>query len=154
MPRRKIREELKREDFLLSSFEKSKSWIGENLRLCIVAALVIVLLGLSGWAFTAYKNGKNDRAQYFLATGIAKFQEYTIANKADSLSKAEADFKQVVKIGSDGPRDAAQLYLAQIALTKGKKEEAKALYKGIVKKPSNDIVKKLAETGLSSLEKN
>jgi predicted negative regulator of RcsB-dependent stress response len=154
MPRRKLREELKREDFLLSVFEKSKNWIRKNLRTCIVGALVVVLLGLSGWAFVAYKSGKNDRAQQLLANGISKFQEYTMANKADSLSKAEADFKQVVKVGSGGPRDAAHLSLARIAIAKENKQEAKALYARIIRKPSNGVVKKLAETGLSDMERS
>jgi len=152
MPRRKLREELKREDFFLSSFEKSRNWVRENLRICVVGALVVVLLGLSGWAFAAYTSGRNDRAQRLLATGISKFQEYTMANKADSLSQAEADFKQVVRISSDGTRDAAQLYLARIAAAKGNKQEARKLYARIAQKPSNDIIKKLAETGLSHLE--
>lgn len=154
MPRRKLREELKREDFLLSTFEKSKIWVRENVRNVIIGTIVVVLLALSGWAFAAYKAGKNDRAQHLLATGISKFQEYEMANKADALPKAEADFKEVVKNSSDGPRDAAQLYLARIAVAKGNKEEAKALYRRIVQKPSNSIVKKLAETGLLNIEKN
>jgi hypothetical protein len=154
MSKKKAKEELKREDFLLSAFDKTKVWIRNNLRVFIIGIAVVVFLGLSGWAFAAYKAGKSERAQYLLATGIAKFQEYSVAKKADSLPKAENDFKQVVKIGPAGPKDAARLYLARIAITKGNKEEAKALYEGVARNPSSDVIKKLAETGLSDLAKN
>jgi hypothetical protein len=154
MPRRKIREELKKEDFFLSTFEKWKTWIRENLRACIIGAGVVVLLGLSGWAFAAYQASKDERTQYVLATGIASFQEYATANKADALRKAEASFREVVKNSSDGLRDAARLYLARIAVIKGNKEEAKFLYSRIARKPSNDVVKKLAETGLQNIGGN
>ena len=153
MPKRKIREELKKEDFLLSTFEKWKAWIRENTRTCIVGAAVVILVCLSGWAFLAYRSSKNEKAQYLLAAGITSFQEYTMANKADALPKAEADFRKVVQGSSDGLRDAAKLYLAQIAAIKGNKDEAKTLYKGIIRNPSNDITKKLAETGLQNVEK-
>jgi predicted negative regulator of RcsB-dependent stress response len=153
MPRRKIREELKRKDFFLSAFEKVKSWTRENARTCMIGALVVVLLALSGWAFVAYKTGKNERAQHQLATGISKFLEFTLANKTDALPKAETDFKEVARISSDGLKDAAELYLARIALAKGNKQEAKVIYSRVAQKPSNDVVKKLAETGLSNLTK-
>jgi hypothetical protein len=154
MPKRKIREELKKEDFFLSAFEKWKVWIRGNLRTCIVGAVVVVLLGLSGWAYAAYQASKDEKAQYQLASGIAGFQEYAMANKADSLTKAEADFRRVAGNSSGGLKDAARLYLAQIATIKGNKEEARTLYNSIAKKPSNDISKRLAETGLKNLEKN
>ena len=154
MPKRKIREELKREDFFLSTIDKSKAWIRKNTRTCIIGAAIVVLLGLSGWAFVAYQASKDQEAQYMLATAITSFQEYAMANKADSLPKAEASFKDVARNSSDGPRDAAQLYLARIAIIKGNKEEAKTLYSRIARKPSSDVMKKLAETGLQNMDKN
>jgi hypothetical protein len=154
MPRRKIREELKKEDFLLSTFDQWKTWIRENKRTCIIGAAVVVLLGLSGWAFAAYQTNKNEKVQYLLATGITSFQEYTMANKTDALPKAEAKFREVAKNSSGGLRDAAQLYLARIAVVKGNEAEAKALYSSISRKPSSDVMKKLAETGLQNIEKH
>lgn len=138
----------------MSAFDETKIWIKANLRIFVIGIVIVVLLGLSSWAFVAYKAGKNERAQYLLATGITKFQEYLLAKKTDSLSKAESDFTQVAKIGSAGPRDAARLYLARIAAVKGNKEEAKALYEGVARNPSSDVIKKLAETGLSDIAKN
>jgi hypothetical protein len=153
MPRRKIREELKKEDFLLSTFERWKTWIRENKRTCIIGAAVVVLLGLSGWAFASYQTGRNEKAQYLLATGITSFQEYTMGNKTDALPKAEATFREVARSSSGGLKDAAQLYLARIAVDKGNQAEARALYGSISRKPSSDVMKKLAETGLQNIEK-
>jgi hypothetical protein len=151
MPKRKFKEELKKEDFFLSTFNKWKIWITEHRLTCLIAAIVAILIGLSGWAFAAYQNNRNEKAQYLLSSGIRSFQEYLISNKADVLPKAEADFKKVLQLGSGGLKDSAQLYLARIAAIKGNKQEAKALYTGVAKKPSNDISKKLAEKGLQSI---
>jgi predicted negative regulator of RcsB-dependent stress response len=153
MPKRKIKEELKKTDFLLATFEKWKAWARENTRTCIIGGAVIVLVCLSGWAFLAYRSNKNQQAQYLLSVGIASFQEYSLANKADALPKAEADFRKVARESSDGLRDAAELYLAQIAAIKGKKDEARTLYNRIVRNASNSVTKQLAERGLQNLEK-
>ncbi len=153
MPKRKIREDLKKQDLLLSTFEKWKIWVKENTRTSIIIVAVVLLVGLSGWAFASYRINRNERNQRLLSAGIASFQEYTISGKAEALPKAEADFKRVAQNSSDGLRDAAELYLARIAAIKGNGEEAKKIYNRIARKPSNDITKKLAQTGLQNVEK-
>jgi hypothetical protein len=153
MTKKNIREEIKKPDLVQTAFNNSIMWIKANGRLCIIAAAVVVLAGLSGWAYAAHRASVEDRAQYALSEGIKNFQEYAMANKQDALSKAEAGFRDVVKGASGRTKAVARLYLAKIALVKGKNEEAKTLYTDIAGKSSSDVAKKLSEEALKNLEK-
>ena len=153
MTKAKIKEEIKRPDPLLSIFQHFRDWVKANTKTCILAAVAIVVVGLSVWGYGAYRASENEKAQYALSQGIRSFQEYALTNKGDALSSAEASFKGVVKEGPSDARNIARLYLARIAAMKGSKEEAKKMYAEIVKKTSNDTIRKLSETASQGLEK-
>ena len=152
MPRRKVREEVKREDFLLSGFGKVKTWIRENTRVCVAAAAIVVVLGLAVWGYSIYLSNRNERLQYQLSAAIRDFQEYTMTGKSDSLPKAATTFEGIAREASGGLRDVARLYLARIAFIKGNKGEAKSLYGQVAKKPAHQISKLLAEKGVRDME--
>ncbi len=153
MVKKAVKEELKKQDVVLSSLQKWKEWAAANIKICIIGVIVVILLGLGGWAFASYRSSRNDQIQYKLTQAIRNFQEYTLAGKSDSLPKAETGFKEVMNEGRSGPGAVAGLYLAKIALLKGNKEEAKTIYDRLSKKPANDVIKKLADAGLKGLEK-
>jgi len=138
---------------LQASLQRTTAWIKEHTRTCIIAAAVVLLMIVSGWGYAAYRAGKDEKAQYRLSEGIRSFQEYTVNQGGDSLSRAEASFKSVAAESSGGIGDVARLYLARIAAARGAKDEARRLYRQLVKNPSNDVVKKLAEIGMRELEK-
>ena len=100
----------------------------------------------------AYQARKDEKAQYTLSQGIRSFEEYSATMKGDALSKAEASFKSLVKESPPGIKDVARLYLARIATMKGNKEEVRALYAEVAKKPSNDVVGKLSENALKDMQ--
>ncbi|OPY67537.1 MAG: hypothetical protein A4E57_02267 [Syntrophorhabdaceae bacterium PtaU1.Bin034] len=151
--KKKIKEEIKKPDVLLTAFDRVTFWLKANMRTCIIIATIVVLAGLAGWGYAVYRANKDDKVQYLLSEGIRSFQEYSMAGKTESLAKAETTLKDVVRDGSSGIRDVAKLYLARIAVIKGAKEEARGLYNQILKNPSNDVVKRLSETGLQEIEK-
>lgn len=153
MARRKIKEEIKKPDILLSAFQHFLIWIKANTKICVVGAIVIIAFGLSAWGYAAYRASEEQKAQYALFQGIRGFQEYSLTNKGDALSGAESSFKRVAKEGPRGIRNVAKLYLARIAALKGNKQEAKTLYGEIARKSSNDVIKRLSETALQDLEK-
>lgn len=138
---------------LQTSLQRTTAWVKGHTRTCIIAAAVALVMIVSGWGYAAYRAGKDEKAQYRLSEGIRSFQEYTANPGGDGLSKAEASFKSVAAEGSGGLRDVARLYLARIAAARGAKDEARSLYSQLLKNPSNDVVKKLAETGLREMEK-
>jgi len=151
--RRKIKEEIKKPDFLQVSLERTTTWVKDHTRTCIIAAAVALILILSGWGYAAYRAGRDDRAQDRLSDGIRSFQEYMVNPGGNGLSRAEASFTRVAAESSGGLGDVARLYLARIALAKGAKDQARDIYTKLAKHPSNDVVKKLAESGLLELNK-
>jgi hypothetical protein len=153
MAKKKIREEIRKPDIVIVTLERIAGWVKSNPKTCIIAAVIALVIGLSGWGYAFYQSSKDEKVQYMVAEGITNFQQYTQAKKEDALGKAEAAFQNVIKEGSQGPKDVARLYLAQIASVKGKNEEAKAYYNEIIKNPANDLVKKLSETALQEMTK-
>jgi hypothetical protein len=152
MPKRKTKkEEEKKTDAFQSAFRRTADWAKRHRTACIagVVAAVVVAIALSGYA--AYRTGRDERAQYALTRGINSLQEYSADPKGDGLSKAEGSFRDVAQESSGGLRDVARLYLAKIAAMKGMKEPARRLYTEIDNKPSNDVVRSLAEIGLREL---
>jgi predicted negative regulator of RcsB-dependent stress response len=150
---KKTKVESKKPDAFVTAYQNCVAWIKSNTRTSIIIGVVIVCLGLAVWGLSAYQANKNQEAQYALSQGIKNFDEYTVTGKGDGLSKAEEDFKGLTKKGPARIRDVAELYLARIAIMKGKPDEARALYAEVLKHPSNDVVKKLSENGLGDLQK-
>jgi predicted negative regulator of RcsB-dependent stress response len=150
---KKTKVQTKKPDVLLSAFQYCLTWVKNNGRTSIIIGVVIICLALAGWGLAAYQASKDEKAQYMLSQGIKNFEEYVVTMKGDGLSKAEKTFSSLTKEGPPGVRDVARLYLARIAMMKGDKEDAKALYAEIVKKPSNDVVKKLSEGALMDMQK-
>jgi len=142
----------KKPDALLSAFQYCITWVRNNARTSIFIGVVIVCLGLAGWGLAAHQMSKDEKAQYTLSQGIRNFEEYAITMKGDGLSKAEKSFKSLAKESPAGIKDVAKLYLARIATMKGNKEDAKALYAEVAKKPYNDVVKKLSESALKDMQ--
>ena len=145
--------ELKKPDVMLLAYQNFINWVKKNRQASIVIGIVIVCLGLAVWGLFAFQAGKNQRAQYTLSQGMKSFEEYVNTGKGDGLSKAEESFTHLATTGPSGMRDVAKLYLARIALLRGKKDQALALYAEIRKKPSNDVIKMLSDNALGDLQK-
>ncbi|MGD0489240.1 MAG: hypothetical protein ABSB94_18895 [Syntrophorhabdales bacterium] len=148
MPRKKMKQEIRKPDFFQTTFRLVLEWSKGHRTACIGAAVALVLVVLAVWGYAAYRTGENEKAQYALFEGMNSFRAYTVDPKSDGLSKAEGSFEKVAGESSGGLRDIARLYLAKIAAIKGMKEQAGRLYAEINKKPANDVIKKLSEIGL------
>ncbi len=149
---KKIKVETSKPDAVNTAFQYCVTWIRNNARTSITIGIVIVCLGLAGWGLAAFQASKDEKAQYALSQGIRNFEEYSMTGKGDGLSKAEENFTHLTKVGSSGIKDVAKLYLARIAIMKGKTDEAKTLYAEVAKNPSNDVVKKLSENALRNIQ--
>jgi hypothetical protein len=149
---KKIKVETKKPDLLYSSLQYCLDWIRNNAQTSILIGVVILCLVGAGFGLAAYQSSKNEKAQYGLSQAIRNYEE-GVNGKGDGLAKAEEDFKGLTKSAPAGIKDVAKLYLARIALTKGKTDEAKALYSEVSRKPSNDVVKRLSDNALKDLQK-
>jgi hypothetical protein len=149
MPKRKTKkEEEKKADAFQSAFQRTADWVKGHRAACIAGVVAAVVVAIVLWSYAAYRTGKDERAQYALTQGMNSLQEYAANPKGDGLSKAEGSFKELAQESSGGLRDVARLYLAKIAAMKGMKEPARRLFAEINNKPSNDVVRSLAEIGL------
>lgn len=145
--------ETKKPDIMLTAFHSCVNWLTNNVRTAVTYGVVIVCLILAGWGLALYQARKAEKANYTLFQGMKSFREYSMSGKGDGLSKAEASFRSLLKSSPAGVKDVAKLYLARIAVMKGKPEEAKTLYAEVAKKPANDVVKKLSESSLQTMQK-
>lgn len=145
--------EAKKPDVMLTAFHFCVTWLTDNVRTAVIGGIVIVCLVLAGWGLAAHQERKAERANYTLYQGIKSFDEYVLTGKGDGLSKAEESFRRLLKNSPSGVKDVAKLYVARIAMMKGKPDEAKALYAEVARNPANDVVKKLSENALGAMQK-
>jgi hypothetical protein len=151
MTKRKVKEDLKKPDFMLVTLARLTTWTKQHLRLCIVAAAVLVVFGLALTAYRIYETGEADKLQYQLEEGISAYQEYTTNGSGQALQKAESIFKSVSASRHKALDEVAKLYLAKIYYSQGKSEDARSLYLDIKGRASNSILRKLAETALQHI---
>ena len=148
MTKRKVREELKKPDFMLVMFERVTTWIKENLRLCIVGVAVLVVIGIALATYRIYEIRQDEKLQYQLQEGITAYQEYTTNGSSQALQKAESEFKGVVASRRKGLNEVAKLYLAKIYYSQGKSEDARSLYLDVKSQASSSVLRDLADAAL------
>ncbi len=151
MTKRKVKEELRKPDFLLVTIGRVTAWTKEHLRLCIIGVSALVVIGLALTAYRIYETREDDRLQYQLEEGISAYQEYTTNSSGQALQKAESIFKELSASHHKGLDEVAKLYLARIYYTQGKSDDARSLYLDIKSRASNSILRKLAETALQHI---
>ncbi len=151
MTKKKVKEELKRPDFVLVTLGRVTTFVKEHLRLCIIGVSALVVIGLALTAYRMYETRENDKLQYQLQEGITAYQEYTTNGSSQALQKAESIFKSVLASRQRGLDDIAKLYLAKIYYSQGKSEDARSLYLDVKSRTSNSILRKLAETALQRI---
>ncbi len=151
MTKRKVKEELKKPDFVMVAFEGATVWIKEHLKLCVIAMSALVVIALAITGYRLYEAREDDRLQYQLQQGIALYQEYTINGNSQALQKAESNFKTVSSSRHRDINEVAELYLARIYYIQGKTEDARSLYTDVKNRASNALLKKLADTGLQNM---
>jgi hypothetical protein len=151
MTKRKVKEELKKPDFLLVTIGRVTSWTREHLRLCIIGVSALVVIGLALTAYQMYETREDDKLQYRLTEGISAFQEYATNGSGQALQRAETAFKAVSASHRKGVDEVAKLYLAKIYYAQGKNEDARALYADVKSRASSSILSKFAEVALQSI---
>jgi predicted negative regulator of RcsB-dependent stress response len=151
MTKRKVKEELKKPDFMLVTLGRATTLVKEHLRLCIIGACAVVVIGLALTAYRMYEARENDKLQYQLQEGITAYQEYTTNGSGQALQKAESMFKSVSASGQRSLDEIAKLYLAKIYYSQGKSEDARSLYLDVKSRTSNSTLRKLAETALQRI---
>jgi len=153
MAKKQTKELIKKPDFLIVFVETAYIFIKNNLRNFIIGIVIFFVAALSVYGYTVYSSKQEEKAQSTLFQGIRSFEEYSQTGKQESLTNAENVFQTLIKEKRGKAYQIARLYLATIYTMQGKTEEAKALYREIMKNSPDTILKTLAEQALQGLEK-
>lgn len=151
MAKRKIVEEAKKPDIVVTSVEASLAWIKANPKPVLIGGVVlVVLLGLF-FGFRMYESRKDERAQYLLSQGLKRYQEFAQAGQQDSLAKAESTFKELLRENPKGVNDIARLYLGRISRAQNRFDEARRYYTEVAQGSADPLIKRFASTALQEL---
>lgn len=153
MAKKQTKELIKKPDFLIVFVETAYIFIKNNLRNFIIGIVIFFVAALSVYGYTVYTSKQEEKAQSTLFQGIRSFEEYSQTGKQESLTNAENVFQTLIKEKRGKAYQIARLYLATIYTMQGKTEEARALYREIMKNSPDTILKTLAEQALQGLEK-
>lgn len=153
MAKKQTKELIKKPDFLIVFVETAYIFIKNNLRNFIIGIVIFFVAALSVYGYTVYSSKQEEKAQSTLFQGIRSFEEYSQTGKQESLTNAENVFQTLIKEKRGKAYQIARLYLATIYTMQGKTEDARALYREIMKNSPDTILKTLAEQALQGLEK-
>ena len=153
MAKKQTKELIKKPDFLIVFVETAYIFIKNNLRNFIIGIVIFFVAALSVYGYTVYSSKQEEKAQSTLFQGIRSFEEYSQTGKQESLTNAENVFQTLIKEKRGKAYQIAKLYLATIYTMQGKTEEARALYREVMKNSPDTILKTLAEQALQGLEK-
>ncbi len=153
MTKRKVKAEIKAPDIVMRTLASSYAFIRTNIKLCIIALVVCLVIASSVYGFIVYERKKDDGRQYMLSQGLLSFEEYTATGKEENLSNAEKVFSKMAIENQGRISIVAKLYLAKIQYIKGKNDEATKLYKEVSQASSDPLVKSLADKAVAHLGK-
>ncbi len=153
MARKKEKELIHKPDMLVTVFESVSLYIRENTKQCLygLAALLIIVAAVA--AYIVYANHQAEKVQYQLALGITAWETYEQTRAAGEMDKAEGIFQKIASGASGKPGHISKLYLANIKLARGKRDEALKLYQDVSRNSSNKTLTHLANNAIKSLEK-
>jgi predicted negative regulator of RcsB-dependent stress response len=151
MVKKKTKEEFKKKDILIAAVESVYTFFQKNLKLCIIAAVILAVVSLSVYGYAAYEEKKDKSAQILLFQGVKNLDEYAASGKKENLDKAEEIFQKVVQQKQGKIYKIAKLYLGTVYSIKGQTEDARKLYQEL-SKDSPTVLKMLSEKALGNLD--
>lgn len=153
MARKKEKDIIHQPDILMRSYELVSMYVQENTRQCIyglVALCVIIAAVVSYFMYAGYQDKK---IQYQLAQGIHAMDAYGQTRAQADIEKAEGIFRKIADQAAGKPRYISKLYLANISMMRGKRDEALKIYQDVSQNSSNEVLTKLANQAIKGIEK-
>jgi hypothetical protein len=153
MVRKREKEIIHQPDILTQACEWVLMYVRENTRQCIwgLVAACIIVAAVSSYA--VYSNYQDKKIQYQLFQGIQAMDGYGQTRSQEFLEKAEAIFQKTADQASGKPRYISKLYLANINMIRGKRDEALKGYQDVSQNSSNEALTHLANQAIKNLEK-
>lgn len=132
-----------KESLSLGIFERSLEAIRKNLKLIVIAAILILVLTSSVFVYLLREERKSDDLNYLLNEAVKMFRESAIKGDRSSLSKAEEIFERIAKENREGISELAKIYIARIKELKGEGNEGKEILKELERSSKNEIVRRI-----------
>jgi predicted negative regulator of RcsB-dependent stress response len=155
MGRRITRKQLKKDDEFVSAAEMIFRWTADNWRALIAGFGAVTIVALLWWAATSWIGARADDASLLLSQAVATFEgepDPVSLVPAGDVEAAEEQFRQVVQsYGRTDQADMARLYLARIALGRGKTDEARPMLVDLSSRHPDDVIGQLASYDLIKL---
>ncbi len=153
MARKKEKDIIHKPDILVQTLESVSMYIRENTKQCLygLAAFLVIVAAIA--SYMVYAHYQDQKIQYQLAQGVMAVEAYGQTRAAGDIEKAEGIFAKIASDTSGKPRYIAKLYLANINMTRGKREEALKLYQEVSRNSSNQALTYLADKAVKNIEK-
>ncbi|MDD3846891.1 MAG: hypothetical protein PHC90_11100 [Syntrophorhabdaceae bacterium] len=153
MARKREKEIIHRPDIFVQAFDSISMYIRENTKQCLygLAAFLIIVAVVA--SYIVYANYQDEKVQYQITQGIMALETYGQTRAAGDIDKAEGIFQKIAVGASGKSRYVSKLYLANISMTRGKREEALKLYQEVSRDSSNKALTYLADKAITTIEK-
>lgn len=153
MARKREKEIIHQPDMLMQAYEWVLMYVRENTRQCIygLAALCVIIAAVA--SYFVYAHYRDAKIQYQLAQGIRAMDAYGQTRSQADIERAEGIFQKIAGEAGGKPRYISKLYLANINMMRGKREEALKMYQDISRNSSNDALTYLANQAIKGIEK-
>jgi len=153
MTRKKEKDIVHKPDILVQTFESVSMYIRENTKHCLYGLVAFLVIVAAVASYMVYAHFQDQKIQYQLAQGVQAVETYGQTRAAGDIEKAESIFTKIASSTNGKPRYIAKLYLANINMTRGKREEALKLYQEVSSSSSNQALTYLADKAIKNIEK-
>jgi len=153
MARKKDKEILHHPDIFMRTYDYVAIYIQENTKQCLYILVAFIVVAAGVGSYFLYSNYQDKKIQYQLAQGINAMETYGQTRAQGDMAKAQEIFQKIAVQTHGKPRYISTLYLANINLIQGKRDEALKQYQDVARNSSNDVLTHLANTAIKSMEK-
>ncbi len=137
----------------MRAFESVWMYVHENTRRCIWGLVALCIIVAAVASYFVYYNYQDKKIQYQLAGGIRAMDAYSLTKAQADIDKAEGIFQKIAVETNGNPRYISKLYLANISMVRGKRDEALKMYQDVSQNSSNDALTYLADKTIKGMEK-
>jgi predicted negative regulator of RcsB-dependent stress response len=153
MTKRKVKEEIKKQDIVIRTVTFTIDWIKNNTKACIVGLIIVFVICSSLFGYSFYAKRQDDKVQFMLSQAIQTFGESIASGSVEKMNIAETLFNSILRENHKKISIIAQLYLAKISYMKGKPEEAKKLYQEVQSQSNDPVIKSISERAIQQIDK-
>lgn len=137
----------------MQAYDWVSMYVRENTRRCIYGLVAVCIIIAAVASYFVYSNYQDKKIQYQLAQGIRAMDAYGQTRAQADIEKAEGIFQKLASQTGGRSCYISKLYLANINMLRGQREEALKMYQDVSRNSSNESLTRLANKAIAGLEK-